>query len=104
MKTRNDDGKFDLEWWATADLEGINAKLAHSIVREMATEHMWTPGAQPDMDKLARVQVNMQKYIARGRRDDTALNHSIALKWLAVSVTLAGVLSTLLWQMDRLLA
>ncbi len=100
MKSRNDDGMFDMDWWATADLEGVNDELAHDIVRQMATDHYLTPGALPDMDMLDRVQVNMQKWVARRRRADTVAQ---AQRLLAIAAALASA-ALLLWQVNRLLA
>ena len=98
--TEDSDGtEFDVDWWATADLEGIREVDIPTYINQLGAESELS--GVPKEDMLARAHLNMRKYAGRTKRADAKaqaeLNHAVARKWLAVSIPLAGVLSTLLW-------
>ena len=95
---RDDENKFDMDWWATADLEGIRERDIPGYMRLLGTQHYWTLGAKPDMDMLARARLNMEKAAARARRADAEAERRKLLAIAAAAASLAG----LLWAMVRL--
>ena len=100
--------KRDMDWCATADLEGVKERDIPGYLRALGRQHYYEVGADPpSVGELLRARLNMQKHAARARRADAAaqaeLNHAIARKWFAIAMA-AAPLFGLLWLAARLWA
>ena len=97
--------KRDLDWCATADLEGVRERDIPGYLRALSSQYYFEMGTDPpSMGELLRARLNMEKYAARARRADAVaqaeLNHAIARKWFAIAavlIPLAGVAFSALW-------
>ena len=110
MATHDDEvrAKRDMDWCATADLEGIREGDIPDYMRALSSQYLYEIGVDPpSAGELLRARLNMEKHAAKARRADAAvqaeLNHAVARKWFAIAVA-AAPLFGLVWLMARLLA
>ena len=100
MMTHKGRAKRDLDWCATADLEGVRERDIPGYLRALSSQYYFEMGTDPpSVGELLRARLNMEKYAARARRADAAAQTP---RLLAIAAVLASA-GWLLWQVNRLL-